>query len=352
MDPLESLRNLLEDAFARDATDVFLMAGEPPRARIHGEIMAIEEIPTAAPTLAALAAACDVPPGGGSEHDVSWSPGGGARFRINLYQSLGRSAAALRPIRSDVPSMEDLGLPATLLQSWIARRNGLVLVTGPTGSGKSTTVASCIGWLNHHTARHIVTLEDPIEYLFAPRRCHISQREIGRDSPTFAAALRAAMRQGPDVIFLGEIRDPETAMTVLQAAETGHLVISTMHCSSVVETLDRFSTLLASHGEIGVQMLASQLAGILSQRLLPRPGGGFFAALEYLQNEAATRTWILERRHAELLDHMHRSDGSTCASLLNSLVAAANADWIDVESARAACPRPGDFDRAMRGIRH
>lgn len=352
MDPLETLRNQLQDAFARDATDVFLMAGEPPRARIHGEITAIADDLADTRMLDALAAACGAPPGGRAEHDASWAPEGGARFRVNLYQSLGRPAAALRPIRSAIPPMEDLGLPATLLQSWIARRNGLVLMTGPTGSGKSTTVAACIDWLNHHSARHIVTLEDPIEYLFTPVHCHISQREIGRDSATFANALRAALRQGPDVIFLGEIRDAETAMTALQAAETGHLVISTLHCSSVVETLDRFANLLAGHGAMGLQMLASQLTGILTQRLLPRTDGGLFAALEYLQNEAATRKWILEHRHAELLDHLHHSDGSTCASLLNSLVAAASTGWLDADTARDACPRPADFDRAMRGIRH
>lgn len=342
----------MRQAFGQDATDVFLMAGEPPRVRIDGEILPLEEMPVEAGLIEALATACGAPEGRVTERDASWMAGEGLRCRVNLYGSLGRPAAVLRPIRSTIPSMEELGLPADLLKSWMARRNGLILVSGPTGSGKSTTVASCIDWLNHHASRHVVTLEDPIEYLFTPDRCHISQREIGQDSAGFASALRAVMRQSPDVIFLGEIRDAETAMTALQASETGHLVISTLHCSSVVETLDRFVNLLAGHGRMGLQMMAAQITGVIAQQLLPRVGGGLFAALEYMQNEAATRRWILEQRHAELLDHMHRGDGTDCISLLATLVFAARSGYVDSGVARAACPRPADFDRAMRGISH
>lgn len=350
MDGIESLRELVRVAFERRATDVFLMAGEPPRARMEGDVVVLSEAPVDGFVIEALGGACGADPGLPGEHDASWSAGDGLRCRVNLYRSLGRLAAVLRPIRAEIPAMEELGLPPWLLQSWMSRRNGLILMTGPTGSGKSTTVASCIDWLNRHVARHVVTLEDPIEYLFTPVHCHISQREIGQDSQGFSSALRAVLRQSPDVIFLGEIRDAVTAMTALQAAETGHLVISTMHCSSVVETLDRFANLLAESGPMGVQMLASQLTGVLSQQLLPRAGGGVFAALEYMQNEAATRKWILEHRHADLLDHMHRGDGEFCTSLLATLVRAVREGLLDVSTARAACPRPTDFDRAMRGI--
>jgi len=352
MEPLDTLRDLLGHAFGSRATDVFLMAGEPPRARIQDEIVDLNAEPVTPDMLAALATACGAPSGAPAEHDASWMAGDRLRCRVNLYRSLGRPAAVLRPIRADIPTMESLGLPAHLLQPWMTRRNGLILITGPTGSGKSTTVASCIDWLNHHLSRHIVTLEDPIEYLFTPAHCHISQREIGQDSSDFARALRAVLRQSPDVIFLGEIRDAETAITALQAAETGHLVISTLHCSSVVETLDRFSHLLADHGAHSAQMLANQLIGVISQQLLPRTDGGLFAALEYAQNEAATRMWILEHRHNDLLDHMHRGDGSTCVSLLTTLVHATQQGWIDPDTARASCPRPADFDRTMRGIAH
>ena len=262
----------------------------------------------------------------------------------------GRLAAALRPIRDQIPPLAQLGLPAPLLESWLQRRYGLILVTGPTGSGKSTTVAACLDWINHHLARHIVTLEDPIEYLFENDLGFFSQREIRQDSADFSTGLRAALRQSPDVLFVGEIRDQETAVTALHAAETGHLVISTLHSSGVADTLERFSHLLKSETSGALNLLASQLVGILSQQLLPRLGGGLFPALEYLQNEAATRRWILDNKLAELQDHLQKSNGTTNCSLLDYLVAATRQGFVDLETARSACPRPQDFDRAMRGI--
>ncbi len=353
MDGIEGLRVWLAAAFERQSTDVFLMEGEVPRARIEGEVVELGgEVVVDGALMEALGAACGAPQGLAGEHDASWLAGEELRCRVNFYRSLGRAAAVLRPIRAVIPSLEELGLPAGLLRSWLERRSGLILMTGPTGSGKSTSVAACIDWLNRNARRHVVTLEDPIEYLFTPVRCHISQREIGQDSEGFASALRAVLRQSPDVIFIGEIRDAVTAVTALQAAETGHLVISTMHCASVVETLDRFANLLAGEGPVAVQMLAAHLTGVLSQQLLPRAEGGLFAALEYMQNEGATRKWILEHRHAELLDHMHRGDGETRISLLAALVRAARDGVLAPEVARAACPRPADFDRAMRGISH
>jgi twitching motility protein PilT len=230
------------------------------------------------------------------------------------------------------------------------RRYGLILITGPTGSGKSTTVASCLDWINHNFARHIVTLEDPIEYLFENERSLFSQREIRQDSKTFATGMRAALRQNPDILFLGEIRDAETAITALQAAETGHLVISTLHSSSVVETVDRLINLLGPGSAGTLSLLASQLVGILSQHLLPRLGGGLFPALEYLQNEATTRRWILENKLTELHDHLHKANSPTNCSMLDYLVASTQQGFIDPVIARSACARPQDFDRAMRGI--
>jgi twitching motility protein PilT len=344
------LAPLVRQAFADHATDVFLVEGEPPRVRREGELVIAAEQPLAREDIASLWAACGVDPAVHAEADASWQVPGGGRTRVNLYHTLGRLAAVLRPIRSNVPDLTSLGLPAPLLESWMVRKNGLILITGPTGSGKSTTVASCLQWLNQHLARHIVTLEDPIEYLFHNDRALFSQREIRQDSASFASALRAALRQSPDILFLGEIRDAETALTALHAAETGHLVISTLHSSSVAETLERFSHLLG-HGNAGaLQLLATQLIGIVSQQLLPRLGGGLFSALEYLQNEAGTRRWILENRLAEIQDHLQKGDGATNCSRLDYLVAAARQGFVEPDIARAACPRPQDFDRAMRGI--
>lgn len=344
------LAQTIQDAFADAATDVFLVAGEAPRVRHGGEVVVHREEPVTEAAMAEFWGACGVDPEAHREADISWQLPQGGRLRVNLYHTLGRLAAVLRPIRGQVPPLAELGLPASLLESWLQRRYGLILVTGPTGSGKSTTVASCLDWINRHQARHIVTLEDPIEYLFENRLAFFSQREVRQDSADFAAGLRAALRQSPDVLFLGEIRDAETAATALHAAETGHLVISTLHSSSVVETLDRFTHLLEGETSGAMNLLASQLIGILSQQLLPRLGGGLFPALEYLQNEAATRRWILDRQLPELQDHLRKSAGDGCCALLDYLVAATRQGFVDPEVARAACPRQQDFDRAMKGI--
>jgi len=344
------LTQLIHDAFSGAATDVFLVAGEAPRVRHDSEVVELHPGPIPAAAMAEFWDACGIDPATHAEADLSWQLPHGGRLRVNLYHTLGRLAAALRPIRAQVPPLAQLGLPAALLEAWLQRRNGLILVTGPTGSGKSTTVASCLEWINNHLARHIVTLEDPIEFLFENKLSFFSQREIRQDSASFASGLRAALRQSPDVLFLGEIRDQETAVTALHAAETGHLVISTLHSSSVAETLERFSHLLQSETSGALNLLATQLVGVISQQLLPRLGGGLFAALEYLQNEAATRRWILDNKLTELQDHLQKSNGTTNCSLLDYLVAAARQGFVDAEIARSACPRPQDFDRAMRGI--
>lgn len=345
-----ALNQLIRDAFADAATDVFLIEDEPPRIRRNAEVVILHPGPIPRVTLEEFWKSCGIDPTTTLEVDVSWRVPGGGRLRVNLYHTLGRLAAVLRPIRNHIPPLTELGLPAPLLESWMQRRYGLILITGPTGSGKSTTVASCLEWINQNLSRHIVTLEDPIEYLFTNELSLFSQREIRQDSANFASGLRAALRQSPDILFLGEIRDAETAITALHAAETGHLVISTLHSSSVVETLERFSNLIGSENSGTLSLLASQLIGILSQQLLPRLGGGLFPALEYMQNEAATRRWILDNRLTELQDHLLKSTEPANCSLLQYIVASVKQGYVDPIVARSACPRPQDFDRAMRGI--
>ena len=345
-----ALNQLIRDAFADSATDVFLVEDEPPRIRKEGDVVVLHPGPVPRVAMEEFWKSCGVEPTAQLEADISWRVPGGGRLRVNLYHTLGRLAAVLRPIRNEIPALAELGLPAPLLQSWIQRRHGLVLVTGPTGSGKSTTVASCLDWLNHNFQRHIVTLEDPIEFLFTNDQSMFSQREIRQDSVDFGTGLRSALRQSPDVLFLGEIRDQETAATALQSAATGHLVISTLHSSSVIETLDRFSHLLKQGAHEAYHLLAGQLIGIISQQLLPRRGGGLFVAVEHMQNEAATRRWILENRLTELQDHLLKSTEPANCSFLEYLVASVQQGYLDPEVARATCARPQDFDRAMRGI--
>ena len=344
------LNPLIRDAFADSATDVFLIEGEPPRIRREGDVVVLHPEAISRAAIEAFWKACGIDAAEHLEADISFQVPEGSRLRVNLYHTLGRLAAVLRPIRNTIPPLLELGLPGPLLESWMQRRYGLILVTGPTGSGKSTTVASCLDWINQNLCRHIVTLEDPIEFLFTNKRSLFSQREIRQDSSSFSVGLRAALRQSPDVLFLGEIRDSETTLTALHAAETGHLVISTVHSSSVVETLDRFSHLLGAETSGALSLLASQLVGIISQQLLPRLGGGLFPALEYMQNEAATRRWILENRLTDLQDHLLKSNEATNCSLLEYLVASVQQGYLDSETARGACGRPQDFDRVMRGI--
>ncbi|MGL5019095.1 MAG: type IV pilus twitching motility protein PilT [Luteolibacter sp.] len=345
-----ALHQLIRDAFADSANDLFLVEDEPPRVRREGEVVVLHPGPIPRSALEEFWKSCGVDSTATLETDISWRVPEGGRLRVNLYHTLGRLAAALRPIRDQIPALAELGLPAALLESWMQRRYGLILITGPTGSGKSTTVASCLDWINQNLSRHIVTLEDPIEFLFTNQKSLVSQREIRQDSTDFSTALRSALRQSPDVLFLGEIRDPETAVTALHAAETGHLVISTLHGSSVVDTLERFSHLIGKESHGALNLLASQLVGILSQQLLPRLGGGLLPVLEYMQNEAATRRWILDSRLTELQDHLMKSSEPTSCSLLEYLVAAVNQGHLDPEIARGACARPRDFDRVMRGI--
>ncbi|MFK7851198.1 MAG: type IV pilus twitching motility protein PilT [Akkermansiaceae bacterium] len=346
----DALIHLLQDAFRYESTDVFLVEGEPPRIRREGSVVELHPGPVPREAISDLWKRCGVDYDEVKESDVSWQIPNGGRLRVNLYHTLGRLAAVMRPIRSDVPTIEKLALPAELLQSWFQRVNGLILVTGPTGSGKSTSVASCLNWVNERMCRHIVTLEDPIEFLFESENCLFSQREIRLDSESFSVALRSALRQSPDVLFIGEIRDPETAVTALQAAETGHLVVSTLHSGSVTETLDRFIHLMGDKGGETLHLLASQLIGVVSQKLLPKSGGGLFPALEYMQNEAGTRKWILEKRMSDLQDYINKADGTRSCSLLNYLVASVKQEYLDEDIARGSCPRPQDFDRAMRGI--
>ncbi len=346
----DALPQLIRDAFAKGATDVFLAENEPPRIRRERDVAVLHPGPVPRQAIEALWRECGVDPALHPEADASWQAGPNLRLRANFYHTLGRLAVVMRPIRSDIPPLEELGLPADLLRTWMRRRFGLILITGPTGAGKSTTVASCLDWLNHELARHVVTLEDPIEYLFENDRCLFSQREIRQDSANFANALRASLRQSPDIIFLGEIRDAETALTALRAAETGHLVISTLHSSSVAETLERFTRLVGDEAATALHLLASQLVGILSQQLLPRIGGGLVPVLEYMQNEAATRRWIIEGRYTEIQDHLRRHGGTENCALLDYLVASVQQGFVEADVARAVAPRPQDFDRALRGI--
>lgn len=347
----DKISKLAKESFEAGAIDLFLCEGQPPRMRLQNSVTQAEGADLDHETLLSFWKECGADPDSELERDVSYIIPGGRRLRVNLYHTLGLLSAVLRPIEEDIPSFEHLGVPTELFETWLQRRSGLILVTGPTGSGKSTTLASCLQWINERYQHHVVTIEDPVEYLFHNDQCYFSQREVRTDTESFSTALRASLRQSPDVILLGEIRDEESALIALQAAETGHLVLTTLHSSGVIDTMERLTNLFSpGQRESALMLLSLHLIGVFSQQLLPRKEDGLFLAVEHLHNQAAARKWIKERKYPELLDLMHRGDSPLNCSFLRYLVAAAQQELIDVDVARSAAPNPQDFDRAMKGI--
>ncbi|MFN0125797.1 MAG: type IV pilus twitching motility protein PilT [Verrucomicrobiales bacterium] len=335
------------------ASDLFLDEGGPPRVKLHGAVQELQEPAVTRADLAGFWLACGADPEKDNDYDASYALEEGARFRVSLFRHSGRLGAAMRVIKVQVPTMDSLELPEHVLIPWLQRRSGLILVTGATGSGKSTTLASCLEWLNSHYQKHIITLEDPVEYQFTSRHSLFTQREIGTDTNSFPRALRAALRQAPDVILLGEIRDAETAFTALQACETGHLVLSTLHSTDCVDTLERLNTMFPDRERhSGLLLLSMQLVGILSQILLPRAGekGGMTVLCEYIENSGATRPWIRMEKLPEIRDHLNRSQTTETQSFLRALLAALREGRITEETALAAAPNPGDLQRALRGL--
>jgi twitching motility protein PilT len=282
------LQQLLGKALAASASDVHLKVGQPPGARVRGDMVyfRVDKIrPDDTEAVARIILAKQ--PGARdkldelTEHDTSYSVSGLGRFRVNIYRQRGTLAVVMRSIPLTIPSFEELGVPAPA-QTLAELDRGLVLVVGAAGNGKSSTLASMIGHINASFPKHVVTIEDPIEFLHEDNRASVSQREIGLDTDNFANALRAALRQDPDVILVGEIRDGETMEIALQAAETGHLVLSTAHTPDVARTINRLLSLARSPGEMR-ERLADCMQGVIAQRLLPRrDGSGVCLAAEVL----------------------------------------------------------------------
>jgi twitching motility protein PilT len=332
------------------ASDLFLHAERPPQFRINGELLAIGSVPVDPGELESLWTQCGAAPDA-LDFDGSYVASDGNRFRVNLFRTLFKRGAVLRPIKTVVPSLETLGVPVELLASWVIRPAGLVLVTGPTGAGKSTTIAACLEWLNQNYRRHIVTIEDPIEYLFTPAKCLFTQREVFSDTLSFAEGLRRSLRQSPDVILLGEIRDSASAITALQAAETGHLVLATLHSSNVLDSLERLSRLFEIAEREGIfHLLSQQLVGILCQKLVPALPEGRTLVVEHFENQAVTRKWISEGKFRELADFLAKGDNPANVTFLQSLVAMIEANRITEAVGIQTATNPRELQRRLRGI--
>jgi twitching motility protein PilT len=326
---LGPIEQYLQVLWERNASDLLITAYNKPLIRIDGQLIRLEDQPELDQdhcehlVLSVLTEELKQELRTNKEVDFSFSWNGVARFRANCFFQMGSISMSLRIIPLKLPTLEQLGLPPAI-EYFANLPQGLVLVTGPTGSGKSTTLAGMINYINENRRAHILTIEDPVEYVHPHKNSAVSQREVGYDTHSFARALRAALREDPDVILVGEMRDPETVQFALSIAETGHLVFATLHTNDAPQALDRISDMFPAErqNQIKVQ-LAACLSGVVSQRLIPRIGGGMVAAFEILVANNAIRGLIREGKTHQVRNILAAGRGEgmcTLESWLNMLV--------------------------------
>lgn len=336
----EQLDNILAEVVRVGASDLLFAVNKYPIARIDSRLVPLTQYEVLTPELSlnlcfsmlsdeqkkSLSSKKDI--------DFSYALNEKARFRVNIFAQRGNYSAALRLIPSEIPTMEFLNIPPIIHEFTLRSTQGFFLVVGPSGHGKSTALAAMIDEINHNRTEHIVTIEDPIEYLYAPDRCVIDQREIGSDAIGFYEALRASFRQDPNVIMVGEMRDPETISTAITAAETGHLVFSTLHTNNASQTIDRIIDVFppSQQNQIRAQ-LAGNLLGILSRRLIPQKGGGRIAAHELLLANSAIRNLIRENKTHQLDMVIETSGEGGMISLNRSLANLIKQDKITMDEA-------------------
>src|SRR5919198_1282819 len=321
-----SIDDLLEHAVTLGASDLHITVGSPPVVRLRGKLQALDGVPELDPETAQtllyriLSTEQQKRLELDKQIDLAHEVPGVARFRVNVYFQREAVGAALRQIPQDIKSLEELGLPAAL-HELTTKPRGLVLVTGPTGSGKSTTLAALVDEINRTRSEHILTIEDPVEFVHMHKRCIVNQREIGPDARTFAEALRAALRQDPDVILLGEMRDLETIATALTAAETGHLVFGTLHTQSAPGTIDRIIDVFPAEQQEQVRVqIAVSLQGVVTQALLPTADGtGRVPALEILIPDDAIRNLIRQGKVEQIYSVMQTASSRGMQTMEQSL---------------------------------
>lgn len=300
-----SIDEMLKTAHERGASDLHVTVGIPAKVRVDGELVSISEdriMPDDAEKLIGpiLPVHAKKQLAERGETDFSYAVAGVGRYRVNAFKQRGSYACVIRLVGTEIPLPEQLGLPQSVLEL-IELKRGLVLVTGPTGSGKSTTLASMVDQINRTENAHIITLEDPIEYLHRHNKSIVNQREIGVDSMSYTSALRAALREDPDVILVGEMRDLDTISTAITAAETGHLVLSTLHTTGAANTIDRIIDVFPPHQQQQIRIqLAGVLESVISQLLVPKIGGGRVAAFEVMRSNPAIKNLIREAKSHQI----------------------------------------------------
>jgi len=353
------LNDVLKTALAKGSSDIHLKVGNPPIFRINGVLRALKDAPRLTPELikeVAYSVMSDRHKERFQEHneiDLSYAVSGMGRFRVNVFRQRGSITVVFRIIPFKIPFIDELLLPP-VIEKLALRNRGLILVTGTTGCGKSTTLASMINHINMHRNNHIITIEDPIEFLHRDKKSIINQREIGEDTDTFARALRSSLRQDPDVILVGEMRDLETIETAIMAAETGHVVFSTLHTLDATETINRIIAVFPPHQQTQIRIqLSSVLEGVISQRLVPKAdGSGLVPAVEVLVATARIREYVLdELRTKHIVDAI--SEGHIQYGMQTfdqSLMALLGQGLITYEEALRQASNPDDFALKYSGV--
>ncbi|HUH05227.1 MAG TPA: PilT/PilU family type 4a pilus ATPase [Kofleriaceae bacterium] len=354
----ELIGRAFAEVTARDASDLVVSAGRSARVRVDGRWVELFDVvfddaavqALARPHLTA-AQQHELESTGSTDFAIDRRAQGGARFRVNLFKQQGGLAAALRPIRTAMPTLEELGLPDAL-HRMTAFPSGLVLMTGPAGSGKSTTLVALVEQLNRTRAKHVITIEDPIEYEYQPRRALIHQREVGRDVDSFATGLRAALREAPDVILLGEMRDLETISAALTAAETGHLVLATLHCRDAASAIDRLIDVYPAHQQRQVRtQIASSLRAVVTQVLLSARAGGRVPGYETMLVSSAIANLIREDKTYQIPSSIWTSKAAGMEPLERSLARLVRQGLVELEVAREVCADPERLDDVLRSLR-
>jgi twitching motility protein PilT len=354
------MEKIIKAAVDRGASDLHIKAGDVFRARINGRLVPLTK-QRLTPEQTKVIAQRLIPTEEDRaridrirDYDCSWGMPGIGRFRVNILRQRSSFMIVMRVIPFDVPTFDTLGLPAVLAQVAAAER-GMILVTGVTGSGKTSTMAAIVHHINQTQHKHILTLENPIEFLHRDLNCSVTQREIGTDTDDFRMGLRAALRQDPDVVLIGELRDSETIDTALKAAETGHLLISTLHTPDAVSTVSRVISMFPPEEQAIARLrLAEALQAVVSQRLLPRADGqGRVAAIEVLLGTAAARDMIRDPvRTPELTEYMRESrDQYGMQTFDQHLMDLVSDGLVSYETALTASSNPADFELQMRTLR-
>jgi twitching motility protein PilT len=337
------LTRLLRFAVDQGASDVHISAGEPPILRIDGDLRRLDTAPlkpeqTELIVIELMSEEQREELQKRLELDFAFELSDGQRFRVNAFLQNRGYAAVFRAIPMATPNADALGLPPAVLRLSDLEK-GLVLVTGPTGSGKSTTLGALVDRINSTRAAHVLTLEDPIELVHAPKRALINQREVGAQTHSFAAAMRSALREDPDVILVGELRDLETTQLALSAAETGHLVLATLHTASAPKTVDRIIDMFPAAQQAQVRaMLSESLVAAISQMLVKRIGGGRAAALEILLGTPAVRNLIRENKIHQIASAMQVGGAIGMQTMESALAGLVSSGLVDMEEARRRMP--------------